>query len=130
MTDIILQTYEAVDEMMTDEDIVTLKTLNKIIDEKYQDEIEAFSQAKDVYGDIMATGGHYHPDFKQASLKLLETKTALYQKDEVKTYLALEKKVETKLNDFLKAITERISPHIPTPNALGMVKKGGSCHVG
>lgn len=130
MTDIILQAYNVMDEIVKDHDVITLKKLNKIIDLKYADDIKAFSHAKDVYADIMTTGGHYHPDFKDATIKLSQTKTTLYQKEEVKAYLTLEKKVETKLNNLLKEMTDRISSHIPIPNAIGIVKKGGSCHVG
>ena len=130
MTDIIMQAYQVVDEIVKDQDVIDLKRLNRFIDKTYPKEIEAFRQAKDVYAKIMATGGSYHPDFKQATIRLSETKTALYQTDEVKTYNALEKKVETKLTELLKEMTHRISPHIPTHNAVGIVQKGGSCQVG
>ncbi len=130
MTDIILQAYNVLDEIVKDPDVIALKKLNKEIDEKFSNEIKAFSEAKNVYDDVMSTGGHYHPDFKKVTLKLSEAKSTLYQKPEVSDYLKLEKKVETKLNDLLREMTNRISSHIPTPNAIGIVKKGGSCHVG
>lgn len=130
MTDIILQAYNVVDEIVKDPDVITLKTLNKAIDAKFPNEIAAFTKAKKAYSDVMSTGGNYHPDFKKVTLELSETKSELYQKPEVSEYLKLEKKVETKLNDLLKEMTQCISSHIPTPNALGIVKKGGSCHVG
>ena len=130
MTDIIIQAYNVVDEIVKDPDVITLKKMNQTIDKIYPSEIRNFEQAKIAYADVMATGGHYHPDFKEVSQRLSETKTLLYEKPEVKTYIMLEKKVETKLNELLKEMTKRISSHIPTPNAIGIVKKGGSCHVG
>lgn len=130
MTDIILQAYRVADEIKNDPDVIALKQLNQKIEKQYQNEIVAFDQAKDVYNDVMSTGGRYHPDFKVASKQLAETKRELYEKPDVITYLALEKKIETKLNDLLKQIAEQISPFIPMPDALGMVKKGGHCHVG
>ncbi len=130
MTDIILQAYNVVDEIVKDPEVIALKKLNKTIDKKFKSEIKAFSDAKEVYSDVMSTGGHYHPDFKAVTVKLSKAKLELYEKPEVSEYLKLEKKVETKLNDMLKKMTERISSHIPTPNAIGMVKKGGACHVG
>ena len=130
MTDIILQAYRVVDELIQDPDIKMLKQLNQQIEHQYKHEIALFNEAKAVYNDVMNTGGHYHPDFKAASKKLAETKSTLYQKAEVAQYLALEKKVEMKLNELLKDMTDRISSFIPTPDALGIVKKGGHCHVG
>ncbi len=130
MTDIIIQAYHVVDEIAKDPDLIALKKQNQIIEKKYLNEIKTFRQVKNEYSDILNTGGKYHPDFKKVSTKLSETKRVLYEKEEVKTYLTLEKKVEMKLNDLLKNIANRISSHIPTPNALGIVKKGGHCHVG
>lgn len=130
MTEIILQTYQVLDEIKNDPKYIELKRLDKLIVDNYRIEIIDFQSAKISYDQIMQEGGAYHPDFKEAANKLSETKKALYSKEEMKRYLDLEKKLQDELNDFLIKITSSISKYIKTPNKLGIVSKGGSCHVG
>jgi hypothetical protein len=44
-------------------------------------------------------------------------------------YLELEKTFQDNLNEFLTDLGKAVSDHIKTPNALGIVTQGGSCHV-
>ncbi|MBE0700917.1 MAG: YlbF family regulator [Acholeplasmataceae bacterium] len=129
MTEIIMKTYDVLDEIKQDPIYQEIKSINQLIGKKYTNEIKKFQQEKQVYEKIMNEGGTFHPDFKDAIKRFSEAKTDLYGKEEVKRYFELEKKFQDDLNDFLKTFTESVSNHIPTPNKLGIVKKGGSCHV-
>lgn len=129
MTDIIIKTYDVLDEILSDPSIEEIKRLNKNIDLLYKNEISAFSDAKIKYQTVLNQGGTYHPDYKESIKVLSETKKILYEMPEVKKYLDLELELEAKLNEFLNKISKTISEHIPAPNKFGMIKKGGSCHV-
>lgn len=129
MTDLIIQAYHVLDELKKDPHYLKMKQLDRLIADTYPDTIRTFHETKKVYDDIMATGGSYHPDFKQAVKQFSEAKATLYQQPEVTQYFEAEKAFETMINDFLKEMTESISSHIKTPNKLGIVQKGGSCHV-
>jgi len=129
MTDIIMQAYQVLDELKIDKNYLLMKSLDKEISSRYPKEIEAFQKAKKIYEDVLETGGTYHPDYKEAVKKLSLTKAELYQKAEVKKYLEAEKSFQDMINTFLNVMTQSVSSHIKTPNKLGIVQKGGSCHV-
>ena len=129
MTDIIIKAYDVVDEFIKDSSIILIKKLNKDIETLYQNEINAFNDAKIKYQNVLNEGGIYHPDYKETIKHLSETKKTLYEMPEVKKYVALEFELETKLNEFLNEVSKTISDHVPAPNKFGMIKKGGSCHV-
>jgi cell fate (sporulation/competence/biofilm development) regulator YlbF (YheA/YmcA/DUF963 family) len=129
MTDIIMQAYQVLDELKIDTNYLLMKSLDKEISSRYPKEIEAFQKAKKIYEDVLETGGTYHPDYKEAVKKLSLTKAELYQKAEVKKYLEAEKSFQDMINTFLNVMTQSVSSHIKTPNKLGIVQKGGSCHV-
>lgn len=130
MTEIVMQAYEVADEIIKDERFQRIAKLNKLIDQLYPNEIKAFEEAKILYDDVMQTGGKYHPDFKKTTLLLSETKAKLYNQKEVIEYRQLEREFEQDINAFIFEFTSKVSDHIPSPNAFGLVKKGGSCHVG
>ncbi len=129
MTEIIMQAYNVLDELKTDPLFIQMKELDQQIASLYQNEIQAFTKAKEVYEDVMTTGGSYHPDYKNAIRKLSETKSDLYGKPEVMQYVQTEKAFQDMINEFLQQMTSMVSTHIKTPNKLGIVQKGGSCHV-
>lgn len=129
MTEIIIQAYQVLDEILKDEHYIEMKRLNQSIIKKYENEISAFNEAKDLYSQVMQEGGTYHPDFKRVSNLLSETKRKLYETDDMKRYVLLEKTLQTEINTFLADLTEFISPHMKTPDVFGIIKKGGSCHV-
>ncbi|QWB95857.1 hypothetical protein KHQ89_08085 [Mycoplasmatota bacterium] len=130
MTEIIMKAYEVADEFTANAKFKEIARLNKLIDQLYPNEIKAFDEAKIKYNDVMQYGGSYHPDFKEVTKLLSVTKMNLYQQKEVDTYLKLEREFEKEINDYLFELSSLISDHIPSPNAFGIVKKGGSCHVG
>jgi len=129
MTDIIMQAYHVLDEIRRDPDYQSIKKLDQSIAVLYKNEIEQFQKAKLAYESIMSSGGSYHPDFKEAVKKFSEAKTMLYGKPEVKSYFESEKVFQDDLNQFLFDMTQAVSSHIKTPDQMGIVKKGGSCHV-
>jgi len=130
MTDIMMQAYQVLDEIKLDPVYQEIKRLDKIIVELYAKEIELFQQTKAIYDQVMKDGGTYHPDFKDVVKKYGEAKMDLYSKPELKLYFDYEKQFQDDLNVFLSDLSKTASDHIKTPNKLGIVKKGGSCHVG
>jgi cell fate (sporulation/competence/biofilm development) regulator YlbF (YheA/YmcA/DUF963 family) len=129
MTNIIMQAYQVLDEIKKDKTYQSIKNFDRLVTQLYKEEALSFQKARARYDEVMREGGTYHPDFKDAVRTLSEAKTILYSKEEVKTYFDLEKKFETELNDFLFELTQAVSSHIKTPDKLGIIKKGGSCHV-
>lgn len=129
MTDIILQAYQVLDEIRKDPMYDTIKTLDRHIGTLYAKEIDAFQKAKSDYESVMSSGGSYHPDFKDAVRKFSEAKAILYDKPEVKTYFETERTFQESLNQFLSDLSRAVSSHVKAPDAMGIVKKGGSCHV-
>lgn len=130
MTEIIMKAYDVAEEIIETSSLKEIVRLNKSIDQLYPKEIELFERAKLKYQDVMNTGGTYHPDYKDVSKELSETKSNLYKQMEVDKYITLEREFEKELNDYIFEMTSIISDNIPSPNAFGIVKKGGSCHVG
>ena len=129
MTELIMQAYQVLDEIKEDSKYKEIKYLDQKMLELYSNEIKAFQEAKIKYDQVMSEGGAYHPDFKEAVQKFGESKTVLYSKPEVKRYFEVEKEFQDELNQFLFEMTQAVSSHIQTPNKLGIIKKGGSCHV-
>lgn len=129
MTDIIMQAYNVLDEIKDDPMYQSIKTLDRLITSKYKEEIKVFNQANKVYNQVMAEGGTYHPDYKEAVKTFSQAKSNLYQKQEVVQYFEIEKQFQEQLNDFLTQLSQAVSNHIKTPNKMGIVTKGGSCHV-
>jgi cell fate (sporulation/competence/biofilm development) regulator YlbF (YheA/YmcA/DUF963 family) len=124
-----MQAYQVLDEIKEDSKYIEIKYLDQKMLELYSQEIEAFQESKIKYDQVMSEGGSYHPDFKETIQKFSESKTVLYSKPEVKRYFEVEKVFQDELNEFLFELTQAVSSHIQTPNKLGIVKKGGSCHV-
>ncbi len=129
MTDIIIKAYDVLDDFLAHPAYLDMKVLDCEIKDKHQDLLIRFREAREVYEEIMAHGGTYHPDYKEAVKTLTETKKVLYESQEVKRYIGLEKVFENDLNDFLRDLASAISPHITTSGPLGLSMKGGSCHA-
>jgi len=129
MTDIIMQAYEVLDEIKNDSVYQSIKTYDRLITDKYSKEIQKFQEAKKKYEQVMADGGKFHPDFKAVVKQFSQSKMELYQKPEVIQYFELEKTFEDELNGFMKELSQSVSDYIKTPNKLGIVTQGGSCHV-
>ena len=77
-----------------------LKSLEEIINNKYQKEISEFNQAKEKVDNL----NKYSPDYQEKKNDMLKKKERLYQLDEVIKY----KKLEIKINKMLKEISDQI----------------------
>lgn len=126
MTELIIKAYDVLDELVSLEEFINLKTLNKLIDEKYKSEIKAFKEAQNKFDEIIATGGRHHPDYKEAAKNLSATKKKLYDKKEMLHYRELEIKYQDILNEFLNEMINIISPNIKRKDDYF---KGGICSV-
>lgn len=124
-----MQAYRVLDEIKIDPIYQSIKKHNRLIIETYSEEIKKFQEAKSKYDQVMIDGGTYHPDFKQIAKEFGKAKSTLYQKPEVLHYFELEQSFQNDLNQFLVKLTESVSDHIKIPNKIGIVSKGGSCHV-
>lgn len=129
MTEIIMQAYNVLDEIINDPIYQSIKSFDKLIVSKYENEINKFQESKKAYDQVMSEGGTYHPDFKKTVKIFSEAKSNLYQKPEVIEYFELERQFQDQLNAFITELSHSVSNHITTPNKLGIVTKGGSCHV-
>lgn len=129
MTDIIMQAYQALDEIKEKHQITKLRTLKLKIDKKYEKEIEDFNQSKNRYEEIMEQGGMYHKSYSNRAKALSLSKEILYSKEEVKEYMQIEKDIQKDINDLLNRIASAISSEVQTPNAFGIIKKKGNHHV-
>lgn len=127
MTEILMLAYDYVDEIKASNEYQRLLWLNDNLTKLYQEEIKAFKTIEKAYNEVMEIGIH-HPDFKKVSSSFVEVKKNLYEKSEVKEYLALDRKIEVKMNQLLEKISTNISTNIPIKNEFGFFKGGGSCN--
>ena len=102
MTDIIIQAFLVLDEIKKDPKYLLMKQLDLQIGKLYPNEIKAFQDSKKVYDEVMATGGSYHPDFKDVVQKFSKAKSVLYGKNEVSLYFQTEKELQEEINSFFK----------------------------
>ncbi len=129
MTEFMMQAYHVLDEIKKDPVYQEIKRLDHFMVQTYAEEIDQFQKAKAHYDQIMSEGGAYHPDFKEAVKSFQTAKLELYSKEEVKTYFELEKQFQDDLNTFLNELSSTVSAYIKAPDKMGIIKKGGSCHV-
>jgi cell fate (sporulation/competence/biofilm development) regulator YlbF (YheA/YmcA/DUF963 family) len=129
MTEIILQTYNVLDEIKEKFHFKKLSQLKATIDKTYEEEIKQFNQAKKEYDEIMEQGGMFHQRYQEVAKNLSLAKEMLYNKNEVKDYMTIEKNIQFELNDLLNSIAKTISKEIQTPNEFGIISKKGKHHV-
>ena len=127
--EIILKAYEVSDEIKQSDAFKALIALKTYMDDHLQQEVDAYQKAHQLFSDIQATGGQYHPDFKKTVVALSIAKKALYEKPEVKQYLEQEKAIQKILDDLARDLANKISSHVKAPNELGFLKES-SCHAG
>ena len=107
-TNLIDETYKLIDEIKNDPDYLRFKELKKIIETKYEKETKEFKVANDLYSEAQKYG-KYHPDLLKYRHNLMEKKTILYSKEEVKEYFTLERLLNKELKEFTKALTTTVS---------------------
>lgn len=122
-TQLIDLTYEAVDEIKQQDMYINYIAAKKEIDKiELRPLFDAFNQAKSQFDEV-SKYGKFHPDYKQATFKLMETKTALYS---TKEYIAYQKANET-LNLYLRDISFKITQMLS--ECLVTSNNKASCHT-
>lgn len=127
MTEILIAAYQLADEIINSSDFIKLKTLNQRINQQYQTELTEFNRLKEAYQQILATGGSYHPDFKEIVKQLSKVKTKLYQTPMIAELLELETLLQERLTKLMKEVAVTISPYIKLPNEVGLFTKERTC---
>lgn len=97
------------DELKTSPKLNTIKNLNRIIEEKYSNELKSFNEAKTKYEAVMVYG-RYHPDYQNTLKTFVQKKENLYNKEEVKKYFLLLNEVREDLQSMIDQIALTISP--------------------
>lgn len=77
-------------------------------DKALQELIFAFSKAKEQYAEIERYGHKYHPDFKQVSQQLIDTKKTVFEHPLVKEFKVCERELQHLLNHVAKSINDVI----------------------
>jgi len=122
-TELMNLTYEAIDEIKSQAMYSNYLVAKKGIEKpELNPLIEAFIQAKQHFEKV-AQYGKFHPDYKQATQVLMQTKTALYQTDE---YRAYQQATET-INIYLRDISFKMNEMLST--CLVASKEKAACHT-
>lgn len=127
MTEILMLAYDYVEDIKKTNEYKKLVWLNENLDNLYHDEIKIFKAKQKEYNDVLEIG-IYHPDFKRVTAEFSKIKQTLYEKENVKEYLELDRKIELEVNTILESISKSISNNIPVTNKFGFIKGGGSCN--
>ncbi|NLN50630.1 MAG: hypothetical protein GX149_03280 [Acholeplasmataceae bacterium] len=117
--EIYLKAYQLADELKKSYEYEELKQLNQLLEKKYHVEIENYQKAFQVFQRVLAEGGKYHPDFKEATTNYQEAKKELFEKSEVKKYF----QCENRINDYLKELSDEIFKTVSCYYGI----KGESC---
>lgn len=76
--------------------------------------INEFEKAKELYADVERYGGKYHPDYKEVSQRLIDTKSNLYQNASVKKFKACEKEIQSILDEISNYISQAVEVTVKT----------------
>ncbi|WP_235070075.1 YlbF family regulator [Turicibacter sp. TJ11] len=76
--------------------------------------INEFEKAKELYADVERYGGKYHPDYKEVSQRLIDTKSNLYQNASVKEFKACEKEIQSILDEISNYISQAVEVTVKT----------------
>ena len=90
-------------------EMVEIKKLDILINDKYEDIIKAFNIEKEKFSEVFEYG-KYHPDYKETIKSFGQAKENLYNKEEVKRYFILVEEVRVKLQNIIDEIATTISP--------------------
>jgi hypothetical protein len=94
-------------ELKDTSDFKRLLELKKIIDDKYMKEINNFKRIEELY--LESKNNKYYPDKDGIRNKYLNAKKELYNKEEVKEYLAIQSKLDEILKNDFEDIKKSIS---------------------
>lgn len=76
--------------------------------------INEFEKVKELYADVERYGGKYHPDYKEVSQRLIDTKSNLYQNASVKEFKACEKEIQSILDEISNYISQAVEVTVKT----------------
>jgi cell fate (sporulation/competence/biofilm development) regulator YlbF (YheA/YmcA/DUF963 family) len=99
------------------EEFKRLKELKKIIDDKYTKEIVNFKRCEANYLEAKEHK-EYYSNFEEITRKLSEAKSILYNKEEVKEYLLLERTIQEMLTNDFNELKQSISSKLGTNKTL------------
>lgn len=106
-----------VDIIINTDEFKRLKELKKIIDQKYAKEIVVFKRCEANYLEA-SQHKEYYPNFNEIVKKLSEAKSVLYNKEEVKEYLLLERTIQEMLTNDFNELKQSISSKLGTNKTL------------
>ena len=98
-------------EIMETQEFKELLFLKERISKEIPEILEEFNKAKEKYDEVMEYGS-YHPDYRNAKLRLVKAKETLYTNDLVKRYKELERNIQEKLDKASKEILKAISNNV------------------
>jgi hypothetical protein len=98
-----------VDIIVNTEEFKRLKELKIIIDNKYTKEIISFKRCEANYLEA-SENKQYYSNFDEIQRKFSEAKAVLYNKEEVKEYLKLEREIQDILTNDFNELKKAISP--------------------
>ena len=96
-----------IEEVISSNEYKRLLELKNIIDDKYKIEILNFKTDEDKYQEALKYPKYYDIELLQKNLS--NSKSILYNKEEVKEYIELENKIQKKLDDDFNKIKGSIS---------------------
>ncbi len=121
---IINAVYDLVDEIKDEKAYIRLLELKNIMDtdSTVLKLIVDFNKMKIKYDEVSKYGKH-HPDLKEVRIKLAKSKEALFTNEVIKEYKALEKEMQSILDNVSRKIAKSVSPKIKHPNEIGLINK-------
>jgi hypothetical protein len=106
-----------VDIIVNTEEFKRLKELKIIIDNKYTKEIISFKRCEANYLEA-SLHKEYYSNYEEITRKLSEAKAILYNKEEVKEYLKLERVIQEMLNNDFNELKQAISNKFGTSKTI------------
>ena len=108
-----------VDVIINTNEFKRLKELKKIIDQKYAKEIVSFKRCEANYLEA-SEHKEYYSNFNEIVKKLSDAKALLYNKEEVKEYIYLERCIQEMLTDDFNELKQSISTKLGTIKTVKM----------
>lgn len=123
-TEIMMKTYEVVDEIKSTKAYQELLVLSQKINNNSNllHLIDEHKKWQKKYEDVKKYG-KYHPDLKKVSYEFSLAKETLYTDPLFVEYKKREKEVEKMLNSLSATLAQAVSEKIRYKNEIGLIKK-------
>ncbi len=118
MNNIIDLAYEVADEIKQSSPYQKMIALDKVIKEKYKNELEVYHKTFNQFDEACKIGLKYYPDAKKVTRAYQEAKTVLYEKDEVKQYFKYENQINDQLEKLSEDLLDAVSNYIKVKGAF------------